>query len=318
VNWVDLIIILALVWFTLVGYWRGFIRQGLDLVVFVLAILLALGFYHTLAQFFVSSFHIANGFSNAIAFFSIWFIVEVIYYILFVMFYDRIPEEVRESDWNSYLGFLPAFFRGVLIIWLFLSLFLILPIPAKTKDHITGSFIGGPIVKTSPVVEGYIEKVFGQSLNDTITFLTVKPQSDETVNLEFKVANPSVCATDEVRMLDLVNIERTTRGLKPLTMNDKLRIVARSHSKDMFQRGYFAHNTPEGLTPFDRMDNAKIKYSQAGENLALAPDVEIAHNGLMNSPGHRANILTPEFKRIGIGCMSGGTYGKMFSQEFTN
>jgi uncharacterized protein YkwD len=66
------------------------------------------------------------------------------------------------------------------------------------------------------------------------------------------------------------------------------------------------------------MDKAKIKYSQAGENLALAPDVEIAHNGLMNSPGHRANILTPEFKKVGIGCLAGGTHGKMFSQEFTN
>jgi uncharacterized protein YkwD len=66
------------------------------------------------------------------------------------------------------------------------------------------------------------------------------------------------------------------------------------------------------------MDKANIKYMLAGENLALAPDVEIAHNGLMNSPGHRANILNSDYGKVGIGCMDGGMYGKMFSQEFTN
>ncbi len=317
-NGVDLIIIAVLLWFTLVGYWRGLIRQGLDLVVFIGAILLAFGLYRNLAHLFVDQFHIAAGFANAIAFFTIWFVVEVIYYIFFILFYDRIPEEIRESRWNTYLGFLPALVRGILIIWIFLSLFLILPFSGKTKSFITDSFIGGPIVKTSPIVEGYIERVFGQSLSDTITFLTIKPQSDETVDLGFKVTNPTVCAADEEKMLELVNIERTSRGLDPLEMDDKLIEVARAHSKDMFQRGYFAHNTPDGKTPFDRMDQAGIKYFQAGENLALAPDVEIVHNGLMNSPGHKANILTPEFKKIGIGCMSGESYGKMFSQEFTN
>ncbi|MDD5693081.1 MAG: CvpA family protein [Patescibacteria group bacterium] len=317
-NWVDIVIIITLLVFTLVGYWRGFIRQTLDLSVFIIALLLSFAFYRQFGQFISNHVHMASGFSNAIAFFSIWFVVEVIYYILFVIFYDKIPEIVRDSKINRYFGFIPAIIRGALFIWIALSLLLILPIPARSKQSITNSWIGGPIVKTSPMIEGYIEKVFGQSIDDTITFLTVKPQSDESVDLGFKVANPKVCAADENKMLELVNLERTTRGLKPLIMSEKLREIARNHSADMFQRGYFAHNTPEGQTPFDRMDNAGIIYMQAGENLALAPDVDIAHSGLMNSPGHKANILTPDFRKVGIGCMSGGMYGKMFSQEFTN
>lgn len=317
-NWVDGLIVLALIWFILVGYWRGFIRQSLDLVAFVLALLLSFAFYKDIAHTLVGQFHVANSFANAIAFFVIWFVVEAVYYILFIMFYDRIPESIRESRLNSYLGFIPAFLRGCLFIWIILSLLLILPLPINIKDSITKSFIGGPVVKTSPVIEGYIEKVFGQSISDTITFLTVKPQSDESVNLGFKVSDPTVCAADEEKMLELVNSERTSRGLTALVMDEKLRELARAHSKDMFQRGYFAHNTPEGLTPFDRMDKAGIVYLQAGENLALAPDVEIAHNGLMNSPGHRANILSADFHKVGIGCMFGGIYGEMFSQEFTN
>ncbi|MEO5953203.1 MAG: CAP domain-containing protein, partial [Chloroflexia bacterium] len=65
-----------------------------------------------------------------------------------------------------------------------------------------------------------------------------------------------------------------------------------------------------------RMDTAGITYRTAGENLALAPSLDIAHEGLMNSPGHRANILNADFGRVGIGVLDGGVYGKMFVQEF--
>jgi uncharacterized protein YkwD len=86
----------------------------------------------------------------------------------------------------------------------------------------------------------------------------------------------------------------------------------------MFARGYFAHDTPEGRDPFERMREAKIRFETAGENLALAPTVQVAHRGLMNSPGHRANILNAQFGRVGIGIMDGGIRGLMISQEFRN
>lgn len=64
------------------------------------------------------------------------------------------------------------------------------------------------------------------------------------------------------------------------------------------------------------MRNAGIGFDVAGENLAFAPSVEVAHEGLMNSPGHRENILSPDFCRVGIGVQNSGVYGRMFSQEF--
>jgi uncharacterized protein YkwD len=66
------------------------------------------------------------------------------------------------------------------------------------------------------------------------------------------------------------------------------------------------------------MHEANVRFLTAGENLALAPTLEIAHRGLMNSPGHRANILNPDFGRVGIGIMDGGMRGLMVSQEFRN
>jgi uncharacterized protein YkwD len=66
------------------------------------------------------------------------------------------------------------------------------------------------------------------------------------------------------------------------------------------------------------MRAANVRFVDAGENLALAPTVPVAHRGLMNSPGHRANILYPKFGRLGIGIMDGGIRGLMISQEFRN
>jgi uncharacterized protein YkwD len=117
-------------------------------------------------------------------------------------------------------------------------------------------------------------------------------------------------------MLELVNQERIAAGLRPLAPDPELREVARRHSADMFERGYFAHATPEGRDPFDRMREANVHFVTAGENLALAPTVQLAHTGLMNSPGHRANILHPEFGRVGIGIMEGGIRGLMVTQDF--
>jgi uncharacterized protein YkwD len=119
-------------------------------------------------------------------------------------------------------------------------------------------------------------------------------------------------------MLDLVNGERVKAGLQPLAPDAELTEVARKHSADMFARGYFSHYSPEGRSPFDRMREARVTYLTAGENLALAPTLTIAHNGLMNSPGHRANILRGQFGRVGIGVMDGGWRGLMISQEFRN
>jgi uncharacterized YkwD family protein len=121
---------------------------------------------------------------------------------------------------------------------------------------------------------------------------------------------------DEQKMIDLVNKERQAAGLKPLIVDMDLVKTARMKSQDMIDNNYFAHNSPTYGSPFDLMKSQGITYRYAGENLAGAPTVERAHTGLMNSSGHRANILNPNYTHIGIGIVDGGPYGKMFTQHF--
>lgn len=121
---------------------------------------------------------------------------------------------------------------------------------------------------------------------------------------------------DEQQMLNLVNAERTKNGLAPLQIDMELVRLARMKSADMIAKNYFSHTSPTYGSPFDMMNSAGIAYRTAGENLAGAGSVTSAHTNLMNSSGHRANILNSAFTHIGIGIIDGGPYGKMFTQMF--
>lgn len=121
---------------------------------------------------------------------------------------------------------------------------------------------------------------------------------------------------EEQLMVSLVNQERAKVGLKPLQVDLRLVELARMKSKDMIDLNYFSHTSPTYGSPFDMMKKAGVDYYTAGENLAGASTVERAHEALMQSDGHRRNILNPAFTHIGIGIVKGGSYGMMFTQMF--
>ncbi|MGN1115632.1 MAG: CAP domain-containing protein [Candidatus Ornithomonoglobus sp.] len=115
----------------------------------------------------------------------------------------------------------------------------------------------------------------------------------------------------------LVNDIRSQHGLHQLTWNSDLTRAARLHCEDMISRNYFAHNTPEGCTPFDRMKALGIRYSAAAENIAAGqPDPQSVVESWMSSEAHRNNILNPDLKEVGIAFVRGGTYGIYWAQEF--
>lgn len=123
-------------------------------------------------------------------------------------------------------------------------------------------------------------------------------------------------SAEEYKMLELVNKERAEAGVKPLVMDKELVKVARIKSQDMIDKNYFDHTSPTYGDPFAMMKTFGIKFAYAGENLAGNQTVEKAHKALMNSPGHRSNILNPNYTHIGIGIIEGGPYSSMFTQLF--
>jgi uncharacterized YkwD family protein len=117
-------------------------------------------------------------------------------------------------------------------------------------------------------------------------------------------------------MVNLINQERAKAGLAPLTVDLRLVELARKKSQDMIANNYFSHTSPTYGDPFQMMTAAGISYRTAGENLAGARTVDQAHSALMNSAGHRQNILSPTYNKVGVGIATGGPYGSMYTQLF--
>ncbi|WP_338025775.1 CAP domain-containing protein [Clostridium rhizosphaerae] len=130
--------------------------------------------------------------------------------------------------------------------------------------------------------------------------------------------NSGTLTAQEQQMLNLVNQARAQNNVPPLQIDMQVTNVARIKAQDMIDNNYFSHNSPKYGSPFDMMKSFGVSYVQAGENIAGNQTVPNAENALMNSPGHRKNILNPAYTHIGIGIKSGGPYGNMFSQMFVS
>jgi uncharacterized protein YkwD len=195
-----------------------------------------------------------------------------------------------------------------------------LPVRGAVKQDILNSKVGPFFVNLSQSSESKIKEVFGQAAIETLNFLTIKPASDQLINLGFSVPQNqiSIDTVSEQIMLSLVNKERQNNILPALTLDPELQVVAREYAQFMLVHGFFSHTSTDGTSAAERAAKAGIGYAQLGENLAFAPDVYISHQGLMNSPGHRRNLLSPDFSQIGVGVADGGVYGKMFVQMFSD
>ncbi|OKL37649.1 S-layer homology domain-containing protein [Domibacillus mangrovi] len=121
----------------------------------------------------------------------------------------------------------------------------------------------------------------------------------------------------EQQIFLLVNQERINAGVNTLKLANDLSYVARVKSKDMRDHDYFDHTSPAYGSPFQMMKDFGLDYMSAGENIAAGQDTAVhVMNSWMNSPGHRQNILNPDFIEIGIGYVEGGDYGSYFTQMF--
>lgn len=312
-NWIDIIILIILAFYVIQGYSIGFFASLLDLISFALSFAIGLKFYSIPSDFLIKTFSWPQGISYAIGFFLIALLSEII--IGFVL---SKPFKPTISRIKRIFGILPGLLSGLVLASFLLTLVVSLPVSIFLKKSIFSSRIGSLLIGKSLGFEKDLKNIFGGKVGETLNFLTVKPTSNEVINLNFKPENLSIDKDSESSMLAFVNKERVSRGLSLLTFNGKLRILAEGHCMDMFKRGYFSHYTLGGLSPFDRMGQQDISYTYAGENLALSGSVGLAMQGLMQSEEHRANILSPNFGKLGVGVIDGGTYGQMYCQEFTD
>ncbi len=120
---------------------------------------------------------------------------------------------------------------------------------------------------------------------------------------------------DRASMLSWINATRAAEGLSPLTGDARLDAVADAHARDMATQGFFSHTSPTTQGPGERAAAANIDFRHLAENIAMNQHARAAHEALLRSPGHRANLLSPTLRRVGLG-FARGPQGLYVTQLF--
>jgi uncharacterized protein YkwD len=317
-NPIDLLLAAIVIVGALMGWARGFLFSALDLLTLAASLAAAFLGYREVTDLVAEAAPSLGIWIAPLAFVGIFLIVHVLLGSAVLRLALRLPQRTHANVLNKLLGVVPGAVNGAVHAIVAAVLLMTLPLGARVGSWAHESALAPRFASPAEWVEVQLAPIFDPLVQRTLQAITVDPESTASIPLRFHVAQVQPRPDLEREMLEMVNAERRAAGLKPVKPDAQLTEVARAHSRDMFARGYFSHVSPDGKDLGKRMQQSKIGYLSAGENLALAPTLYTAHTGLMHSPGHRANILRPQFGRLGIGVLDGGSHGLMVTQDFRN
>jgi uncharacterized protein YkwD len=164
----------------------------------------------------------------------------------------------------------------------------------------------------------YVTIFYDKHQNNTVTAMQLISKNVEQKKTDiYSEASPALKEGFEYQLFDLTNATRVNHQLPILTWDQHVRETARKHSTDMAVHDYFNHTNLDGKSPFDRMKEDDVTFHLAGENLAYGQFSSIfAHEGLMNSLGHRENILQKDFEFLGVGVSFNEKSQPYYTQNF--
>ncbi|HKO47094.1 MAG TPA: CvpA family protein [Polyangiaceae bacterium] len=317
-NAIDVFLGVVLLLTAWVGYRRGFIAAALQLLGVLVSVLVALLGYRSVARVLEAHAPALGVWTWPLGFVATLLLAQLVTSALGAWLVRALPRRVHEHGLNRALGVLPGFLRGLILASLLSVVLLTLPLVDGLSRLTRESKLASGLSVPAAWLDCALTPIFDPAVQRTLQALTVPPESRASIDLRFTVPSPRVRPDLESDLLKLVNTERTAQGRRALQADAELTQVARAHGRDMLARGYFAHVTPDGEDLSNRLGSAQLRYLVAGENLALAPTVEIAHQNLMNSPGHRENLLRAQFGRLGIGVLDAGRHGLIVVENFRN
>ena len=316
IDFIALLVIALMLW---TGYRHGLWSYLARVTAFLLGLYAAFMGYRPVGDLIATHTSFGAHIARLVAYILLLIGVQTLVDSAFHYLFRRKRDVFVENRATRVLALLPAALEAALLVFLLVVAAPALPLSTPLSQAITDSATGKLAARAIPAVDRAVDRLTAGRLSAALAELTTHPGSEELPrSLPFRPSSTHIDEAAEAQMLALVNEERAKVGAPALILDPALTAAARLHSEDMWERQYFAHETPDGTDPFARMTVAGARFLYAGENIALAPSTQLAHTGLMNSPGHRRNILDPKFRRVGIGVIDGGIYGKMYTQDFAD
>lgn len=308
----DLTALTVIALFAFLGYRRGGLDMAATLLAVVLGVAAALGLQRPLSAAFPLG-------STPEASRAAWFLI--LFASVHLLTVTLVSRLLRRSyaTWtgrrrNRWLGVLPGALEGVLVAAMFVLVLLLAPQKLATADELQQGAVTGPLLKLGGLMQAAIHEEFGSGVRELLGMGPPIGVPDRRYPLPATSHGERDPAAEE-ELFELLNSARREAGLPLLERDGALDEVALAHSEDMWRQGYFGHSDPDGRDVSWRVESRGLDYLTVGENLALAPTAGVAHRGLMDSPGHRSNMLSAGFRRVGVGAVRGPT-GVTFTQVF--
>lgn len=305
------------------GWVRGFVREAMDLVGLILGIALAFRFSGLVGDGLADWLGISPEMGRLVGGVAI-FIAIGIGASVAAHYLQRVFTLPGLALTNRLFGGGLALTWALFVAMLLLSLLVVIPLPDTVGENLEESNVASALTDPESFPQRLFHTLAGDrvleallNLDELVGSEKVILEEDET--LEVPAADPDDLRRDEKaaeQIFELLNRSRIEQDLDPLAWSTPLALVGDAHATEMYVEGFFSHTSPATGTIADRMAAAGIPYLIVGENLALAATARTVHEGLMDSPGHRANILGERFTRVGVGVIR-GPYGLMVVQVFS-
>ena len=323
IEYIELFVYIFIVFFVINGWKNGFLLQFFYLMVLLISI--ALSFRYSdqvgsyISSWFNSNIQLSEIFGGVLIFITVLTVSS--------FFQNFLVNNKKQRDvGNKILGGFVSLLVSNLILTLIFTITSIISVPQFFEDTIENSNLVSFYTDTSGTPQQALELITGTDLIKVVSRIKDLTGKSSVVVGEqgcieipkYSLSNLSNNNEQKDELYALLLTERSNQNLAPLELSEKLSDIALNYAYTMYQDGFWCHKNPEnGELVGDRLSKQGFPYIDIGENLALSSSVRSGHISLMNSESHKNTILDNEFKRVGIGIVS-GPLGLIIVQIFSS
>ena len=323
IEYIELFVYIFIVFFVINGWKNGFLLQFFYLMVLLISI--ALSFRYSdqvgsyISSWFNSNIQLSEIFGGVLIF------ITVLTVSSFFQNFLANNKKQREVV-NKSLGGFVSLLVSNLILTLIFTITSIFSVPQFFEDTIENSNLVSFYTDTSGTPQQALELITGTDLIKVVSRIKdLTGKSSVVVGEQGCIEIPKYSLSNLLNnneqkdeLYALLLTERSKQNLAPLELSEKLSDIALNYAYTMYQDGFWCHKNPKnGELVGDRLSKQGFPYIDIGENLALSSSVRSGHISLMNSESHKNTILDNEFKRVGIGIVS-GPLGLIIVQIFSS
>ena len=323
IEYIELFVYIFIIFFLIYGWRKGFLIQFFYLMVLLISIALSFRYSYQVGSYisswFNSNIQLSEIFGGVLIFITVLTVSS--------FFQNFIDNNQKQRDvGNKLLGGFVSILVSNLILTLVFTVTSIISVPQFLEDTIENSNLVSFYTDTSGTPQQALELITGTDLIKVVSRIKDLTGKSSVVVSEqgcieipkYSLSNLSNNNDQKNDLYALLLVERSNQNLAPLELSETLSEISLSYAYEMYQNGFWCHKNPKnGELVGDRLSKKGFPYIDIGENLALSSSVRSGHISLMNSESHKNTILDNEFKRVGIGIVS-GPLGLIIVQIFSS